>query len=164
MKFRDPLEDEIKIIKKKVIPEEILYFVSCIFFDLLALSVVPMGIATIIRKKSIPFAILSIIVQLLILALAAFIFSLAIECIKKIICVNKGKIRVSDCTVENIKVSVSHKKRVVWATVKTPEGKNRKIRVRYGIKKKDTGKRAVIMRFESKKKYDDELIVIGEQE
>ena len=161
MKLRDPLEEEITIIKKRTIPEEIWCIAVCVFFDLLVLSCIPLGISTIIRKGSIPFAIFSIFIQLLLLALAVFVFTLLIGCVKKISLISKGQFQVEECTIEKIDVSVGYKKRVVWATVKTQEGKNRKIRARYRLKKKDKGRRAVIMRFDPKKKIDDELVVIG---
>lgn len=161
MKLRDPLEEEITIVKKRAIPEEILCIVVCAFFDLLILACIPMGIMTIIRKESIPFAIFSIIVQLLLLSLAVFVFTLMIGSIKKISCFNKGQYRVEECTIKKVNVSVGYKKRVVWATVKTTEGKDIKIKARYKLKKNDVGKRAVIVRFDPKKKFDDELVVIG---
>lgn len=161
MKLRDPLEEEIAIVKKKAIPEEIWTVVVCFIFDLLVLSCIPMCIATIIRKGSIPFAIFSIIVQLLFLALAIFIFTLMIGCIKKISLLSKGQYQVEECTIEKIDVSAGYKKIVVWATVKTTEGKKKKIKARYKIKKTDVGNRAVIVRFDPKRKFDDELVVIG---
>lgn len=113
---------ELEIIRKQFLGEYIFFSGLMAASGLLTLCIIPSAIKAMVDKGSLSFALISIILQLFVVALAAILFKMSIDLAGKVKDLKDNLIMVSDCTVNNVSVKGTGKHMATVVTVEKEDG------------------------------------------
>lgn len=166
MDWREADESEARLVKRKVISGERWGIALFVFLAVAMLSAVPLGIMTIVRKGNVPFAILSILVQLMFVGLAWLSVSCARDCALKIRLVKGGEYQVTDAVVESVKTSGNQRRAYKKFTVRTSTGAKMTFKKTFGSNLRSKGRAALVVRYNAPegKKIDKDLVLLNKED
>lgn len=113
---------ELELIKKQFMGEYIFLCILMVAAGLLTLSIIPTAIKAMIDNGSISFAVVSVILQLFVIALAFILFKISSDIAGKIKDLKDNRIMVSDCTVDHVSIKGAGKHMATVVTVQMPDG------------------------------------------
>jgi hypothetical protein len=113
---------EIELIRKQFLGEYVFFSALMAVSGLLTLCIIPSAIKAMVDKGSVSFAVISIILQLFVVALAAILFKMSIDLAGKVKDLKDNRIMVSDCTVDNVSVKGTGKHMATVVTVEKEDG------------------------------------------
>ena len=113
---------ELELIKKQFLGEYVFFTGLMAVSGLLTLAIIPTAIKAMLDKGSVSFAVVSIILQLFVVALAVILFKMSIDLAGKVKDLKENRIMVSDCTVDNVRVKGAGKHMATVVTVEKKDG------------------------------------------
>lgn len=113
---------EIELIKKQFMGEYIFLCILMAASGLLTLSIIPAAIKAMLADGDISVVIVSVILQLFVVAMAFILFKISAGLAGKVKDLKENRIMVSDCTVDQVRVTGAGKHMATIVTVEKPDG------------------------------------------
>lgn len=113
---------ELELIKKQFLGEYNFLCIMLAVSGLLTLGIIPTSIKAMLNKDSISFVVVSVILMLFVAALAFILFKMSADLAGKAKDIKENRIMVSDCTVDQVRVTGAGKHMATIVTVEKPDG------------------------------------------
>ena len=121
--LREATEEEARYVKKHIMGNERAAIAIFVFGIIIILTGIAFMIKTLIAKGSVPFAIMSIIIQLAFLGIVYLLIKLIRDTAKKMGTVKRGEFMITEGTIVDVSVTTSYKHSRARIKVETSDGK-----------------------------------------
>lgn len=121
--LREATEEEARYVKMHIMGNERAAIAIFVFGIIIILTGIAFMIKTLIAKGSVPFAIMSIIIQLAFLGIVSLLIKLIRDTAKKMGTVKRGEFVITEGTIVDVTVTTSNKHSRARIKVETSDGK-----------------------------------------